>query len=100
MEAPIEILRRSFDNWWRGDLGVSDYALGTALNCLMHFFQNKLHSMHAQDGTIQGAMMLPSGGPLPAWRLYLSWKSSKAVAGQAATEQTGHRDDAASSVSL
>ena len=71
MEAPIEILRRSFDNWWRGDLGVSDYALGTALNCLLHFFQNKLHSVHAQDGTIQGAPMLPSGDPLPAWRLRL-----------------------------
>ena len=71
VEAPIEIIRRSFDNCWRGDLGVSDYALGTALNCLLHFFQNKLHSVHAQDGTVQGALMLPSGDPLPAWRLRL-----------------------------
>ena len=71
MEAPTGILRRGFDNWWSGDLGVSDYALGTALNCLLHFFRNKLHPVHAQDGTVQGALMLPSGDPLPAWRLRL-----------------------------
>ena len=69
VEAPIEILRRSFDNWWRGVF--SDYALGTALNCLLHFFQNKLHSVHAQDGRVQGTLMLLSGDRLPAWRLRL-----------------------------
>ena len=49
VEAPIEILRRSFDTWWRDGLSIFDYVLCTALNCLLHFFRNKLQSDHAQD---------------------------------------------------
>ena len=49
----------------------SSFGDGPVHDCLLHFFQNKLHSMHAQDGTVQGALMLPSGDPLHAWRLRL-----------------------------
>ena len=31
-----------------------------------HLFQNKLHSVHAQNGTVQRPLTLPSGDPLPA----------------------------------